>query len=238
MPSVPSTTAVVLTAVVSFLLAVAPVRAAGPYVRQFDPLALLPPPPALGSVEDVADRASTLQIYTARSPADVARGADEHKVSIFHFSPAIGGFFQPGKFPKTEALFAEIEVETKAIVDTAKAAWKRPRPFVADPARFAQPGDPEKSPGYPSGHSARGTVFAFLLAELFPVQREAILAKGCSIGWTRVQIGVHTPLDIYGGRVLGQALAREFLRSPAFLSDFAAARTEIAAASVAEFSRR
>ena len=225
-----STTAVYLTAVFAFLLAVAPLRAAGPYLREFDPLALLPPPPALGSVEDIADRASALQIYAGRSPADVARGADEHKVSIFHFTPAIGRFFQPGRFPQTEALFKEVEAETKQIVDIAKNTWKRPRPFVADPARFAQPGDPEKSPGYPSGHSTRGTAFALLLAELFPADREAILAEGRSIGWTRVQIGVHTPLDIYGGRVLGQALAREFLRSPAFQSDLAAARAEIAAA--------
>jgi len=230
MPSVLATTAVVRTAVFSFLLAVAPLRAAGPYVRGFDPLALLPPPPALGSAEDVADRASTLQIYTARTPADVARGAEEHKVSIFQFAPAIGAFFSPEKFPRTEALFAEVEAETKKAVDAAKNTWKRPRPFVADPAKFAQPGDPEKSPGYPSGHSTRGTVFALLLAGLFPQQGDAILAKGRAIGWTRVQIGVHTPLDIYGGRVLGQALAREFLRSEAFQRDLAAARAELKAA--------
>jgi acid phosphatase (class A) len=223
-------TAVFWTAVFSSLLAVAPLRAAGPYLREFDPLALLPPPPALGTLEDIADRASTLQIYTGRTPADAARGADEHKVSIFHFAPAIGGYFQPGRFPQTELLFKEVEAETKRIVDEAKNTWKRPRPFVADPARFAQPGDPEKSPGYPSGHSTRGTVFGLLLAELFPARREAILAEGRSIGWTRVQIGVHTPLDVYGGRVLGQALAREFLRQPAFQTDLAAARAEIMAA--------
>jgi acid phosphatase (class A) len=212
--------------------AAAPLRAAGPYVHGFDPLALLPPPPPLGTAEDVADRESTLRIYTARTPEEVALGKSEHTVTIFAFTSAIGPFFLPGKFPQTEALFREVEAETKKIVNTAKNTWKRPRPFVADPARFAEPGDPEKSPGYPSGHSTRGTLFALLLAEIFPEQREAILAKGRNIGWVRVEIGVHTPLDIDGGRVLGQALAREFLRSPAFQADLAAARAEAAAAAI------
>jgi acid phosphatase (class A) len=218
-----------LTGAICVLLTAAPLRAAGPYLHGFDPLALLPPPPPLGAAEDVADRESTLRIYTARTAEEIALGKNEHTVTIFAFTPAIGPFFQPGKFPKTEALFKEVEAETKEIVNTAKNTWKRPRPFVADPTRFAEPGDPEKSPGYPSGHSTRGTAFALLLAEIFPEQREAILAKGRDIGWVRVEIGVHTPLDIYGGRVLGQALAREFLRSPAFQADLAAARAEVAA---------
>jgi acid phosphatase (class A) len=221
--------ALVLAGALCLLSAAAPLCAAGPYLHGFDPIALLPPPPPLGTAEDVADRESTLRIYTARTPEEIARGKSEHTVTIFAFTPAIGPFFLPGKFPKTEALFREVEAETKKIVNTAKNTWKRPRPFVADPARFTEPGDPEKSPGYPSGHSTRGTAFALLLAEIFPERREAILAKGRDIGWVRVEIGVHTPLDIYGGRVLGQALAREFLHSPAFQADLAAARAEVAA---------
>lgn len=211
-------------------LVAAPLRAAGPYLREFDAISLLPPPPALGSPEDAADRESTFRIYSARTPEEVATGKAEHKVTIFAFTPAIGPFFQRGKFPLTEALFKDIEAEIKAVVDSAKNTWKRPRPFVADPARFTDPGDPEKSPGYPSGHSTRGTAFALILAELFPGQRAALLEKGRAIGWVRVEIGVHTPLDIYAGRVLGQALAQAFLRDPAFQQDLAAAKAEIAAA--------
>lgn len=215
------------------LVALAPLRAdPAPYLRPGHPdaIKLLPPPPALKTAEDVADRESTFRIYSARTPEDVARGKAEHKVTIFAFTPAIGDFFVAGKFPKTEALFTEVEAETKKVVDGAKNTWKRPRPFVADPARFSEPGDPEKSPGYPSGHSTRGTVFALLLAELFPDKSEAILEKGRAIGWVRVELGVHTPLDIYAGRVLGRALAQEFLRNPEFQKDLAVAKAEIAAA--------
>ena len=195
----------VLLAVVAL---VAPLRAAGPYLHGFDVVSLLPPPPALKSAEDTADRDSAFGIYSARTPEDVARGKAEHKVTIFAFAPAIGPFLQPGKFPKLEALFVEAEAEAKKVVDGGKDHWNRPRPFVADPVRFSDPGDPEKNPGYPSGHGTRGMLFALLLSEIFPEQRDAIMAKGALIGWTRVEIGVHTPLDIYAGRVLGQALAR------------------------------
>lgn len=82
---------------------------------------------------------------------------------------------------------------------------------------------------YPSGHSTRGTVFAFVLAELFPAQREAILARGREAGWLRVQGGVHYPSDILAGRVLGLAIGHALMRSPAFQADLAAARAELAA---------
>jgi acid phosphatase (class A) len=68
------------------------------------------------------------------------------------------------------------------------------------------------------------------LAEIFPSRREAILEKGREIGWVRVEAGVHTPLAIYAGRVLGQALAESFLRDPKFQADLAAAKAEASAA--------
>ena len=220
-------TAALRAGLLALMLAAGTLRAAGPYLGAFDPVGLLPPPPVLGEPEDRADRQATATVYATRTPADVARGRDEHHVTVFLFAPVLGPQFRPGRYPRTEALFAEVEAETKAVVNRAKNTWHRPRPFVADPVRFAEPGDPEKSPGYPSGHSTRGTVFALLLAELFPAQREALIAKGREVGWLRVQGGVHYPTDIYAGRVLGQALARDFLMNPAFRSDLAAAKAEL-----------
>jgi acid phosphatase (class A) len=210
------------------LLAAGGARASGPYLHGFDPISLLPPPPALHSPEDIVDRDATFRVYSARTPEEVATAKAEHKVTLAAFAQAIGPAYAKGRYPKLEALFVEIEAETKTVVDEGKDHWKRPRPNVADPARFADPGDPEKSPGYPSGHSTRGTVFSLILAEIFPDRRAAILQKGRDIGWVRVEAGVHTPLDIYAGRVLGQALAQAFLRDPAFQADLAAVKAEVA----------
>jgi acid phosphatase (class A) len=127
----------------------------------------------------------------------------------------------------------EVEAEAKRVVDDSKRYFKRPRPYHVAPDRFPHSIEHEDPThySYPSGHSTRGTVFALLLAELFPEHREAILAKGREVGWLRVQGGVHYPTDIYAGRVLGQELARDFLRTEAFQRDLAAARAELAAAS-------
>jgi len=213
------------------VLATAGVRAAGPYLHGVDPIALLPPPTALHTPEDSADRESAFRVYSARTPEDLARGKAEHKVSVFAFAPAVGPCFHAGKFPRLEALFQEVDAEAKPVIDAGKIHWNRLRPFVEDPVRFSEPGDLEDSAGYPSGHSTRGTLFGLLLAEIFPGQSSAILEKGRLIGWTRVELGVHTPQDIYAGRVLGQALAQAFLRDPAFQRDLAAVKAEVAAVS-------
>ena len=212
------------------LLAPAGALATGPYVGKFDATVLLPAPPALHDAEDGADRDEAFQVYSGRTPAEIRLGKAEHKVTLAAFGPAIGPAYRPGRYPLLEALIVAVDADTKRVVDAAKSRWGRPRPFIDDPVRFAHPGDIEKNGGYPSGHATRGTVFALVLAEVFPERREAILEKGRLIGWTRVEIGVHTPLDIYAGRVLGRALARELLANPAFQADLAAAKAEVAAA--------
>jgi len=206
---------------------------------QIDAPHLLAPPPVHGSAEDAADFETTFRVYSARTAAEEAHGRDENKLTIFHFAPAIGPWFVAGQLPKTEALFKQVEAETKAVTDDAKDVFQRPRPYHVAPDRFPHSIEHESPThySYPSGHSTRATVFAGLLAALLPEQREAILATGRECGWLRVEGGVHYPTDIYAGRVLGQAIVREMLRNPTFQRDFAATQAELATAAAAP-SRR
>lgn len=217
------------------LFAVAPLRAATPQYLPAgvpDAVALLAPPPTPGSLEDRWELEATQRVAAAATPEQLARGTDEVKLTIFHFAPVLGPWFQPGKFSRTEALFAEVEQEAKAVTSVAKKHWQRIRPYHVAPALFprAIEHEPRTDYSYPSGHSTRGTVFAALLAELVPEKRAALIEKGRETGWLRVLGGVHYPSDVFAGRVLGQALTREFLRSEKFRSDLAAARGELAAA--------
>jgi acid phosphatase (class A) len=193
-----------------------------------DGVALLPPPPATGSAEEAADLATVRAVFNARTPAEKARAFKDSSLSIFLFAPAIGPFFQPGKLPKTEALFQKVRTDLTEAIDTPKDCWKRRRPYQMD--EHLSLGPPEKSTGYPSGHSTRGTVQSLLLAELFPEKKEAILEIGRQIGWDRVLIGKHFPTDIYAGRVLGRAIVRELLACPAFQRDLTEAKAEVQAA--------
>jgi hypothetical protein len=49
-----------------------------------------------------------------------AKETAENRLTVFHFAPVIRRWFQPGKFPKTEVLFKEIERATKTTADEAK----------------------------------------------------------------------------------------------------------------------
>jgi len=223
----------VLFVLIFFVLATGSLQAMGPYLGSDAPdaITLLPPPPPAGSPEDVADREMAFRVYSAHTPEQFALGVAEERLSIYQLTPSVGPWFQAGKFPKTDALFKQVEAELYPIAKRAKQEWKRPRPYVADPARFNDVIEHEDkpSPGYPSSHATRGALYSLLLVELFPEQRDAILAKGREAGWLRVQGGVHTPIDTYAGRTLGQAVAHALLRSPAFQHDLAEAKAEIAA---------
>jgi len=212
------------------LLAAWPVFAGGYYIAsdQLDGIALLPPPPAPGSDEEAADLASVRAIFKARTPIEDARAHKDSNLSLFLFTPAIGPFFQPGKLPKTEALFQKLKKDLSEPINIPKDHWKRRRPYQMDEQLSV--GIKEPSYGYPSGHSTRGTLSSLVLAELFPERKEAILAIGRTIGWDRVLIGMHFPTDIYAGRMLGQAILRELQASPAFQHDFAEAKAEAQAA--------
>src|SRR5579871_1143083 len=177
---------------------------------QLDPVAILPPPPTSGSAEQAADLA------TVKS--------EEH-FDAFVFAPAIGPFFQHGKLPLTEALLHDVHGDTEQIVQHAKSFWNRTRPYVVDPSLAAHV-KPEPNASYPSGHSANATVYALLLAELFPDKQPEILALGRNVGWHRVELAKHYPSDVYAGEVLAMDIVHTLKTSPKFQKDFAAAKAE------------
>jgi acid phosphatase (class A) len=195
---------------------------------QPDAIALLAPPPLPDSAEQAADMAEVQAVFHAVTSNEIAAAYSEKKFSIFNFTPAIGDFFQAGKFPKTEAFFQRVQTDAETVTDGAKDFYKRPRPYVVDPSLAN--GKLEKSFSYPSGHSTESMTLALVLADLFPDRHDAIIAKARSIGWHRVEIARHYMTDIYAGRVLAQAIVREMKTSPDFQKDFAEAKAELAAA--------
>jgi acid phosphatase (class A) len=164
-------------------------------------------------------------VFKARTPEETARAKKDDSLSLFNFAEVIGPEFEPGRFPKMEALFEKVKTNITESINLPKNHWKRLRPYQIDADLSF--GKPETSASYPSGHSSRGTVQALLLAEFFPEKREAILMYGREIGWDRVLVGKHFPTDVQAGRVLGQAIARELLASPAFQRDLAKAKAEV-----------
>jgi acid phosphatase (class A) len=193
-----------------------------------DATTLLAPPPQHGSAEQAADMEAVHAAYHAASSNEIALAYSEKKFSAFSFTPAVGPFFQSNNLPVTAAFFEKVQMDAEAVTDNAKDFYKRPRPYTTDPGLAN--GKLEKSFSYPSGHSTESMILALVLADLFPHRRDAILAQARSIGWHRVQIARHYPTDIYAGRVLAQAIAKQMNKSDAFQHDFAQAKAEIAKA--------
>jgi acid phosphatase (class A) len=208
----------------------APVLTKLHYLKEGKPNAieLLAPPPLPDSAEQAADMAEVRAVYHATGSNDMAIAYSQKKFNIFNFTPAIGDFFQPGKFPKTEAFFEKVQTDAETVTDNAKDFYKRPRPYVIDPSLAN--GKLEKSFSYPSGHSTESMVLALVLAQVFPEKHDAIISIARNIGWHRVMIARHYPTDIYAGRVLAQAIVKQMEKDDKFQKDLAEAKAEIAAA--------
>src|SRR5690348_14310375 len=116
-----------------------------------------------------------------------------------------------------------------AISRGAKGLFPRPRPPRTDPA--VQPCvELADSGSYPSGHSMQAFVWAAVLSEIFPEQREALYARAHQAAWGRIIGGVHCPNDLVGGRLLGEAIVEQLKKSPAFREGLEKCRAEAAGA--------
>ena len=192
---------------------------------------ILPPPPLIGSAEQAADLEETRIVYHAASDAEKNAARSEKKFSVFNFTQAVGDYFQSNSLPKTADFFENVQKDAETVTDLGKDYFMRPRPFLADPSLAN--GKLERSFSYPSGHSTETMTLALVLADLLPEKRDAIIAHARMMGWHRVQIARHYPTDIYAGRYLALAIVKQFQKSDKFNGDFAAVKSELAAAQTA-----
>src|SRR5437763_12618749 len=81
--------------------------------------------------------------------------------------------------------------------DALKGAIPRARPHVH--ALVARP----HTHSFPSGHATTSFACATVLAWALPRFRVPILVLAAAVAWSRVYVGVHYPLDVLAGAVLG-----------------------------------
>jgi undecaprenyl-diphosphatase len=77
------------------------------------------------------------------------------------------------------------------------------------PVRFVEPEPLLRTPSshsFPSGHSTTAFAAATVLALYVPRFRVPLFVLAALIAWSRVVVGVHYPLDVLGGAVLGTGL--------------------------------
>lgn len=198
------------------------------------PEAILPPPPAETSAAHRAELAELAAMEASRTPAEVAAAkADDATKGASIFAEAIGTGFALDRLPETARLMAEVRTAEKFAADRAKAAFRRPRPWIANPSIKACSTDDEPLSSYPSGHTTMGYSMAAVLARLVPSRAPAIMARAARYGESRLVCEVHYRSDVTAGETLGLVVAERLMAKPAFQVQYARAAAELAALDLA-----
>ena len=148
------------------------------------------------------------------------------------FSCALGASITEASTPHLYQLLRRTLTDAAFSTSTAKAHYKRQRPFAASKTPICTPADQgalENDGSYPSGHVVVGWTWALVLAEIAPERTQAILARGLAHGDSRHVCNVHWQSDVIQSRVLGAGVAARLHAEAAFRVDVEQARAELAA---------
>ncbi|WP_426342190.1 phosphatase PAP2 family protein [Pseudoduganella sp. S-14] len=121
-------------------------------------------------------------------------------------------------------------VGNNASTEPAKRFYKYARPYrwsssvqVLPTLLPAKSSTPTTDGGFTSGHSAEAVRDAVAMAYAVPERFQEMLSRGLELGESRILAGMHSPLDVMSGRILGQASAAANLADPANTARKAAA---------------
>ncbi len=173
----------------------------------------------LDMVVAINNSADSALIKRAQADAVVDTGGLVKQLS-YALGPRVGGALRAAiserTVPKTTILldkgWASLGGGLTGSTALEKAAFNVDRPFQVAPNRIQRynlPGNnlypADKS--FPSGHTNQSTWVSTLLAVMLPELGPQILSRSSESGYHRVVLGVHYPLDVIGGRMMGTAVA-------------------------------
>lgn len=184
-----------------------------------DSVALIGPPAEPGSPAFDQEMFAVLWLQRSRSPDQIA--FVQKSVDLQRFAPIVATGLVA---IDTEALADTLEQiihEVRQDYNAVKANYDIPRPFVinddVEPVATAFP-----VTSYPSGHTIRAIVYTSVLSDIFPDHAEELAALGLEIGYGRVIGGVHYPMDVVSGQMLGAAYMEVIRAQPAYQDALAA----------------
>nr|WP_314264958.1 acid phosphatase PhoC [uncultured Moellerella sp.] len=204
--------------------------------QAIDSLALLPPPPEVGSILFLNDQAmyekgrmlrSTERGKQAAADADLAAGGVANA-----FSDAFGYPITEKDSPEIHKLLTNmIEDAGDLATRSAKEKYMRIRPFAFYGVATCNTKDQDKlskNGSYPSGHTSIGWASALVLAEINPQNQDKILERGYQLGQSRVICGYHWQSDVDAARIVGSAAVATLHSNPEFNQQLQKAKAEFA----------
>ena len=192
-----------------------------------DAKSLIPAPPKVDSPALNEQLAIVLWLQRTRTPEDVQ--FVEKTLNVERFAPILGADLFALNAAELKQLIDRAIDEVRQDYDALKAVYDLPRPFKVS-AEVKPVGDARPVASYPSGHAIRAMVYARLLAEIFPEREKALIDFAHRIGYGRVVAGLHYPVDVTSGQVLGNAYADAIIAGRGFKEFVAEIRSEAKAA--------
>jgi len=198
---------------------------------------VVPPAPATGDARYQADMAIFHATRGLEGSPRWTMAQSDDKLSIAAmletFRCALGLALTPENAPKLAKLIARAYSDAGSAANVIKVRYQHKRPFqIAEGDVCVSPQGKaalEKSPDYPSGHTALGWETGLILAELLPESASDVLARARAFGQSRVVCGVHNASAVEAGWMTATVVFALEQDSPAFHADLEAARSEIAA---------
>lgn len=201
---------------------------------QPDPLKFLPEPPAPSDRLFFND---WTQYQWGKSVRDTEAGAlayyDAYHGSWYNLCEVFAEQFGLNVTPETTP--AIYEVMSRSVTDahqvnrTAKNHFRRPRPYVQfnEPSLVPEKEEEERTDfSYPSGHSTRGWIVAFVLSEINPEATADIFARAVTFAQGRVIAGYHYQSDVEASRLAAMATFIALHGNAEFCEKMAAAKAE------------
>ena len=119
------------------------------------------------------------------------------------------GFIEKDDDLLKSALYVGVTIGVNAAMTySLKQAINRPRPYVTYPDLLT-PYKNEVSPSFPSGHTSIAFATATALTLKYPKWYVIVPSYvwACSVGYSRMNLGVHYPSDVLAGALLGAGSA-------------------------------
>src|SRR5699024_5328233 len=187
--------------------------------------------------------ASTLEInHITTADKEAAASIDEYGDMSFTMGNALGErlgaiymeAISAGRLPRTTSLIHKDGGRAQSeSTNPSKEFFDYDRPFLVAPddyvPRDKEDGDAYSSTSgsYPSGHTNQAYWQGTLLATLLPELAPQILARTAESGHYRIVMAMHYPLDVIGGRMMGQAAMAKRWADDEFRPPLLAARAEL-----------
>lgn len=185
----------------------------------------LPPPPPNTSAT-TQEEIILLKKWSEERGAKHEEILHELTVTNAHFgSSTFGTLINKDTRLETYYFFEEINASFLTTIVHFKHTFDRVRPSYLDPdltTDIPVPGHP----AYPSGHASQSYLFALILGDLDPHNREQYLASAYRIAHNREIAGVHYPSDSAAGRELAQQYYDKLKETPWYHVHFARAQQE------------